>query len=103
MHSRRVVVASQPAIAAGSRILPQMARQLEPHGLADVLGIGAAQLVPAADRPDQRGVPLDEGAPRLLVGVGGAGHQGSDGQVIAHRGQVLSGACFGGTAEAFAA
>ena len=33
----------------------QLARQLEPDGLADVLGVGAARPVTAADRPDQPG------------------------------------------------
>jgi hypothetical protein len=60
--------------------------ELEPDGLADIGGVGAAQLVPAADRPDQRGVPLDEGLPRLLVAVCGAGHQGISRRVIGHRG-----------------
>jgi hypothetical protein len=39
--------------------------------LADVVGVGAAEPVPAADGPDQRGIPLHERVPRLLVAVSG--------------------------------
>ena len=77
-HSRRAVVASQPGSAAGSRTLFQMVNQIQPDVLADVLGVGTTQLVLAADRPDQRGVPPDECIPRLFVAVPGAAHQIGD-------------------------
>ena len=73
-HSRRVVVASQPGQRGRLAEFAQVVEELEPDCLADVVGIGAAQLVPAADRPDQRGVPLDQGVPRPLVAVRGAGY-----------------------------
>ena len=41
--------------------------QREPDGLAYILGVGPLQPVAAADRPDQRGVPLDECVPGLLA------------------------------------
>jgi hypothetical protein len=40
-----------------------------------------------------RGVPLDEGLPRLLVAICGAGHQDISRRVIAHRGPILPGGC----------
>ena len=92
-HSRRVVVASQPGSAAGSCRLPRCPYQVQPDGLADVLGVSAAQPMPTADRPDQRGVPLDECVPRLLLAVLGARHQVGYGQVIAHRVAVPSCRC----------
>ena len=76
----------QPARKRG-RIpdLVQVVHQLQPDALADVLGVGVAEPVPAADRPDQRGVPLDERVPRLLVAVSGASHQVNDHRVIEQR------------------
>jgi hypothetical protein len=59
-----------------------MVEQLRPDALADVLGVGA-ELVPAADGPDQRGVPLDEHVPGLLVTGSGPGYQVNDHWVIA--------------------
>jgi hypothetical protein len=55
-----------------------MGHQLEPDDLADILGVGCLQPEVAADRPDQRGVPLDECVPRLLLAVLGACHQVGD-------------------------
>ena len=56
-----------PRRAAAHRIAQgrMLVRQPQPGALADVLGIGPAQLVSAADGPDQRGVPLDAFVPRL--------------------------------------
>ncbi len=71
-------------IAQGRKLV----RQPQPDALADVLGIGPAQPVSAADGPDQRGVPVDEFVPRLLIAVSRACHQG--GEVIVHRVRVLS-------------
>jgi hypothetical protein len=56
--------------------------------MADIISIGPAQAVSAADGPDQGGVPLDEVVPRLLLAVSRAYHQG--GEVIVHRVRVLS-------------
>jgi hypothetical protein len=53
----------------------KLVHQLQPDALAGVGGVGAGQPVPAADGPNQRGVPLDEGIPRLLVAASGARHQ----------------------------
>src|SRR5262245_26738751 len=64
--------------------MAQVVHQLEPDGLGDVLGVGGSQPVPSADRPDQRGVPLNECVPRLILAIAGAHHQSGDCQVIAH-------------------
>ena len=47
----------------------KLVHELQLDALADVVGVGVggAQLVLAADGPDQRGVPLDECIRRLLV------------------------------------
>jgi hypothetical protein len=50
--------------------------------MADILSVGIAQPVLTADRPDQRGVPLDDLIPRLLLAIPRAGHQVGDGRVI---------------------
>jgi len=71
----------------------QMGHQLEPDDLADILGVGCVQPEVAADRPDQRGVPLDERVPRLLLAVLGACHQVGDWQIISHRVTVPSCRC----------
>ena len=71
----------------------KLVHELQPDGLADIAGVGAAQLVPAADGPDQRGAPLDEFIPRLLVAVSGASYQIGDRRVTTHRVSVLSGGC----------
>jgi Alpha/beta hydrolase len=47
-------------------------------------GVGAAEPVPAADGPDQRGVPLDKGVPGLLVAICRAGHQVIDRRASTH-------------------
>lgn len=66
-----------------------MVDELQPDGLPDVLSIGAAQPVAAADGPDERSVPLDEGIPRLLVAIAGARHQISDHHLSSHRTETL--------------
>src|SRR5690242_14244482 len=63
----------------------KLVHELQPYALADVLGVGAAELVPMTDRPNERGVPLDEYIPRLLVVVSGACHQISDRRAAAYR------------------
>ena len=63
----------------------QVFHQLQPDVLADVVGISAANLVPAADGLNERGVPLDQLVPGLLVAVSGTGHQVNDPQVVLHR------------------
>ena len=62
----------------------QMIGQEQPDALADGLGVRAAEPVPAADRPGQRGVPLDQRVPRLLVAVPGPGHQVGDRLISTH-------------------
>ena len=73
----------------------QLFHQAQPDGLADVLGVGAVQLVPAADRPDQRRIPVDQRVPRRPVAVSGSCHQVDDLRIIAHRLGVLSRGCPG--------
>jgi hypothetical protein len=63
----------------------KMIRQLEPHVLADVLGV--ALPVPAAGRPDQRYVPLDKRIPGLLVPLCCASRQLDDHRLIARSGR----------------
>src|SRR5580704_4997816 len=60
----------------------QVSGQVQPDGLADVVGVGVAQLVPAADGPDRRGVPFDECIPCLPVPAAGAYPQVGDRWVI---------------------
>ena len=72
--------------------LAQLIHQLQPDGLAHVVGVGAVEPVLAANRPDQRGVPLDECVPRLCVAVPGARHQVDDYRVIKRLVNVSSGA-----------
>ena len=68
----------------------QLVHELQPDALADILGIGVAQPVPAADGPDQRGVPLHQRVPRLPVAIPGAGHQVGDQRVITPADGILS-------------
>ena len=71
--------AGQPAAKRGrSTELVKLAGELQPDELADVAGAGVAEPVLAADGSHQRGVPLDEGVPRLLIVVPCARHQVSD-------------------------
>jgi kumamolisin len=63
----------------------QALHQVQPDVLGNVLGGGAADPVPAADGPDQRGVSLDEGVPRPPIAVSGPGHQVADHRVVARR------------------
>jgi hypothetical protein len=69
--------------------------QVQPDGLADVVGVGVAQLVPAADGPDRRGVPFDECIPCLPVPAAGAYPQVGDRWVITRRVGIFSGRCAG--------
>jgi len=62
--------------------LVQLVDQAHPDALADIVGVGTAEPVPAADRPDQRDVPLDERVPRLFVATFGAGCQAGGYQVV---------------------
>jgi len=79
-HSRLVVAASQPGSAAGSRIWPMWPASCSqtacPASAASASA--SAKPVPAADRPHQRGEPLDDRTPRRLVAVTRAHHQVSD-------------------------
>jgi hypothetical protein len=59
--------------------------ELSPDALAYGAGIGVVQPMPAADRPDERGVLLDLRVPRLFPAVSRASHQVGDQQIIAHR------------------
>ena len=68
-----------------------MSGQVQPDGLADVVGVGVAQLVPAADGPDRRGVPFDECIPCLPVPAAGAYPQVGDRWVITRRVGIFSG------------
>jgi hypothetical protein len=56
----RVVAAWQLAIVAGLRAVSSWSTSRSQTLWADVVGVGAAELVAAAGGPDQRGVPLDE-------------------------------------------
>ena len=82
---------SKPARERG-RIadVAQLVHQQQPDVLAGVGGIGGVQPVPAAERPDQRGVPLHQRGPRALVAVPGACYQG-DHRVVALRLSVMGG------------
>ena len=90
MHSRRVVVASQPGKRGRIADLAQLVHQQQPDVLADVGGLGGVQPVPAAERPDQRGIPLHQRGPRALVAVPGAYHHGGH-RVAAHRLSIVGG------------
>src|SRR5580700_2279184 len=70
--------------------LAQVVHQVQPDVLAHVVGVGVAEPVLAANRPDQRGVALDEGLPRLYVAVSGAGYQVDDHRVITRLVDVVS-------------
>ena len=58
--------------------LVQLIQKLEPDVLGDVLGVGGVDPVPAADGPDQRGIPFHQRVPGLLLAVPGPGHQAGD-------------------------
>ena len=55
--------------------VPSPPLDLATPGRYHVVGVGAAEPVLAADRPDERGVPLDQFVPRLAAAVPGPGHQ----------------------------
>jgi hypothetical protein len=65
--------------------LADLVHQLQPDGLPGVVGFGAIELVPAADRPHQRGVPIYDGIPRPLVALSRAPRQVSDRHVTGDR------------------
>jgi len=52
---------------------------------SDIVRVGAAEPVPSADRPDERGVLLDERVPRPLVASSRTRHQVNDQRAIVHR------------------
>src|ERR1700733_7230181 len=54
---------------------PELSGQVDPDRRADVFGVSTAQPMPTADRPDQRGVPVHERVPRLLLAAPGQRHQ----------------------------
>src|SRR5689334_1747677 len=56
----------------------EVTNELEPDVLPDIVSIHLAQPVSAAYRPDQRGIPLEEFVPRVLVAVPGACYQCGD-------------------------
>src|SRR5215510_3113541 len=56
----------------------------QPDVLTDVVDVLAVQLVAQADRPHQRGVPLDDLVPSALVAGGSVGHQGADKRIVTH-------------------
>ena len=64
--------------------------ELQPGALPDVLGVGVAKPVVSADGPYERGIPLDEDIPRLLVTLSGTRYEVGDKRAIAHRNRVLS-------------
>ena len=75
----------QPARNGGGIAnLVQVGHELQPDPLAHVVGVGAGQPVPAADRPDERGVPLHQAVPGLLVAFSRARHQVIDRRASAH-------------------
>ena len=84
-HSRLVVAASHPGSAAGSRILSSWPARRSQTLWPTSFGVGAAEPIPAAYRPDQRGIPLRERAPCLLVAGARAGHQVGNQRAIARR------------------
>jgi hypothetical protein len=78
---------------AGQRVrvaeAAEVVDQVQPHRLHDVLGVGASEPVPEADRPDQRGVPVDDLVPGPLVAVCRTRHQVGDGRLAGPRVAVL--------------
>jgi hypothetical protein len=70
--------------------LVQLVHQAQPDALADILRVGAVEPVPAADRPDERRVPLDERVPGPLVASSRPRHQVNDQQAIVRRGICLA-------------
>src|SRR6185369_768103 len=78
----------------------QVVHELQPDALPDVLGVDTAKPVVPADGPHERGVPLDEDIPRLLVAVFGTRYEVGDKRVIAHRSRVLSSSARGSGSRA---
>jgi len=62
----------------GHAQVPELLHQEQPHGLADVVDIGAVQLVAVADGPHQRGIAPHELVPGVLVAVAGPFDQPDD-------------------------
>ena len=90
-HSCRVVVASQPPTAAGSR------RRAATPRAATTLSVrrprlGIAEAMAARDVPDQPGVPVDELVPRLLVAGGRTNDEVTDFGVL-HIGTIVASVC----------
>lgn len=63
---------------------PDPLDEQQPDTLAHVVALLAAQPVPDADRPDQRGISFDDLVPRSPVPVGRTGNQGDDCRVVTH-------------------
>ena len=89
MKSRRefLKTAATGAVLLGTQSklgLAELLDQQQPHILAHVFDVVAAEPVPGADRPHQRGVALDQLVPRILVTPGRAGDQCDHGRVITH-------------------
>lgn len=55
-----------------------MLHQVQPDDLANVFDVGATEVVPTADGPDQRRVSLDKGIPGPFVAVPGTDYQVTD-------------------------
>ena len=70
-----------------------MLHQVQPDDLANVFDVGATEVVPAADGPDQRRVSLDKGIPCPFVAVPGADHQVTDPWVIVRWAGILLPRC----------
>jgi len=68
--------------------LADVVHHLQPDGLPGLVGVG--QPVPAAERPHQRGVPLDDRISRPLVAVARVHHQAGDWHGSGHRGCLNS-------------
>jgi hypothetical protein len=52
--------------------------QAEPGRLGDVSGVALCQLEFVGNRPDESGVLIDQGLPRLPISLPGAPHQARD-------------------------
>ena len=70
--SGAIAAGTVPGQRSARQALQELLDQKQPHGLADVVDVGAVQLVAAADGPHQRGVTLHDLVPGTLVTVAGA-------------------------------
>src|SRR5262249_15499048 len=75
----------QPARQRGRHAqVPELLHQEQPHRLADVVDIGAVQLVTVADGPHKWGIALHEFVPGVLVAVAGPFDQPEDCWIVTH-------------------